>query len=140
MRSYEEERARAEARAKRVAEKNELQEIRHKNDKKKVSTSKLITGYLFVVLNVILVYALVVMYQFRDLTYLGALIADIAGQVITYFIYSKKSQAENTVGGITYELAMKKQGREQSKEERMDEMLREMTDGDFPSMDEEAVG
>lgn len=71
------------------------------------STSKLIAVYLFVILNIVLVYAMVVMYQFRDLTYLGVLITDIAAQVITYLIYARKATIENTVGGITYDLAMK---------------------------------
>lgn len=88
-----------------------MQELRKERNKysqrKKLPTSKLITYYLFIVLNVVLVYSMVVMYKFQDLSYLGALITDIAAQVITYFIYAQKSRAENTVGGITYETAMR---------------------------------
>lgn len=88
-----------------------IQELRKERNKysqrKKLPTSKLITYYLFIVLNVVLVYSMVVMYKFQDLSYLGALITDIAAQVITYFIYAQKSRAENTVGGITYETAMR---------------------------------
>lgn len=74
--------------------------------KKLPSTSKLIAAYLFLILNVVLVYAMITMYQFRDLTYLGVLITDIAAQILTYFIYARKAIIENTKSGITYELAM----------------------------------
>lgn len=73
---------------------------------KKLSTDKLIAIYLFVILNVILMYSMVVMWHFADLSCLGVLITDIAGQVITYYIYAKKATAQNTKGGITYDIAM----------------------------------
>ncbi len=50
---------------------------------------------------------MIAMWHFRDLTYLGVLITDVAAQVLTYFIYTKKATRENTVGGIKYETAMK---------------------------------
>lgn len=83
------------------------EKTKYKRNYKLQSTSKLIAVYLFAILNIVLIYAMVVMYQFRDLTYLGVLITDIAAQIITYFIYAKKATLENTVGGITYDLAMK---------------------------------
>lgn len=70
------------------------------------STSKLMAAYLFVVLNIMLIYAMIAMWHFMDLSYLGVLITDVAGQVITYFVYASKSKAENTKNGITYELAL----------------------------------
>lgn len=73
---------------------------------KKPTTNKLMAFYLFVILNVIVVYALIAMWHFGDLSYLGALITDIAGQVIVYYIYAKKATIENSKGGITYEMAM----------------------------------
>jgi len=73
---------------------------------KKPTTNKFMAFYLFVILNVIVVYALIAMWHFSDLSYLGALITDIAGQVIVYYIYAKKSTIENSKGGITYEMAM----------------------------------
>lgn len=70
-----------------------------KDEKKKVSinikkptTDKLIAIYLFIILNVILVYSMISMWNFADLSCLGVLITDIAGQVITYYIYAKKPQ------------------------------------------------
>lgn len=71
------------------------------------STTKLMAVYLFVILNVVLTFAMVTMYQFRDLTYLGVLITDVAAQILTFLIYTKKSLAENSQGGIVYDLAMK---------------------------------
>lgn len=88
-----------------------------KDEKKKVSinikkptTDKLIAIYLFIILNVILVYSMISMWNFADLSCLGVLITDIAGQVITYYIYAKKATAQNTKGGITYDMAMLEQG------------------------------
>lgn len=75
---------------------------------KKPTTDKMIAIYLFIILNSVLVYAMVAMWHFADLSYLGVLITDIAGQVITYYIYAKKATAQNTKGGITYDLAMLK--------------------------------
>lgn len=73
---------------------------------KKPTTDKLIAIYLFIILNVILVYSMIVMWHLADLSCLGVLITDIAGQVITYYIYAKKATAQNTKGGITYDIAM----------------------------------
>ena len=70
------------------------------------STSKLMAVYLFVILNIVLIYAIVSMYKLADLTYLGTLVTDVAAQILTYFIYSKKALAENSQGGITYDMAM----------------------------------
>lgn len=88
-----------------------------KDEKKKVSinikkptTDKLIAIYLFIILNIILVYSMISMWNFADLSCLGVLITDIAGQVITYYIYAKKATAQNTKGGITYDMAMLKHG------------------------------
>lgn len=79
-------------------------------DIKKPTTDKLIAIYLFIILNVILVYSMISMWNFADLSCLGVLITDIAGQVITYYIYAKKATAQNTKGGITYDMAMFEHG------------------------------
>lgn len=48
--------------------------------------------------------AMVAMWCFRDLTYLGVLITDVAAQVLTYMIYSIKALKENTSKeGFVYE-------------------------------------
>lgn len=70
------------------------------------STSKLMVAYLFVVLNIVLFYAMYMMYHFAELTYLGVLITDVASQILVFLIYAVKSAKENSQNGITYEMAM----------------------------------
>lgn len=57
----------------------------------KIETSKLIAFYLFALLNAIVVYAMVAMWKFADLSYLGVLISDIAAQILIYAIYCMKA-------------------------------------------------
>lgn len=104
---FENKKKKAQEHADRVKEKQELYKIKHANDtERKLPTHKLITFYLFLLLNVILIYALIAMWYFSDLTHLGVVVTDIAAQVITFFIYSHHSTAQNTVGGIVYDKAM----------------------------------
>lgn len=65
-----------------------------------IETSKLLAIYLFVLFNVVLMYAMTAMWIMHDLTYLGVLISDIVAQVLTYAIYCMKAycakrQSEN---------------------------------------------
>lgn len=101
---------------KRIKVENEskirIQKLREEKNKYKFKvklppTSKLMAVYLFVILNIVLIYAMVTMWRFGDLTYLGVLITDVAAQVLTYTIYSVKALKENTAGGITYDMALK---------------------------------
>ena len=72
--------------------KKKLKEERAKyRFKLKLETSKLIAIYLFALLNAIVIYAMIAMWNFADLTYLGVLISDIAAQVIIYAIYCMKA-------------------------------------------------
>lgn len=57
----------------------------------KIETSKLIALYLFALLNAIVIYAMVAMWKFADLSYLGVLISDIAAQILIYAIYCMKA-------------------------------------------------
>lgn len=66
-------------------EKNRYPKIR------KIETSKLLAIYLFVLLNVIVIYAMIAMWKFADLSYLGVLITDIAAQILLYGIYCLKA-------------------------------------------------
>lgn len=85
-----------EKKGEQILRKRELKEKRdsYKKPKKKVQMTKVITWYLFILLNVVLIYSMVVMYLFRDLSYLGVLITDIVAQVITFLIYTCKSFKE----------------------------------------------
>lgn len=66
-----------------------------------IETSKLLAIYLFVLLNAIVIYAMVVMAITNDLSALPVLISDIAAQVIVYAIYCAKAfkgkQAEEDI-------------------------------------------
>lgn len=79
---------------------------KYKSHFKLPSTSKLIAVYLFVILNIVLGFAMVSMWHFSDLSYLGVLITDVAAQILTYVVYSHKALKENSKSGITYEIAM----------------------------------
>lgn len=74
-----------ERKAKLKAEKEKYKQ------KPKIETSKIMMIYLFVLFNVVIVYAMVAMLLLSDLTYLGVLISDIAAQVVTYGIYCLKA-------------------------------------------------
>ena len=106
---FENELAKIKARNKSYERKKLLKDEKNKyrNKIKLPSTTKLVMMYLFILLNTVLIYAMVAMWHFSDLSYLGVLITDIVAQLITFFIYTVKSTKENTVGGITYDLAMK---------------------------------
>lgn len=67
------------------AEKNKF------NKKKKIETSKFLAFYLFCLLNIIIIFAMIAMWHFSDLAYLGVLISDIAAQAVVYIIYCLKS-------------------------------------------------
>lgn len=66
-----------------------------------LTTTKLLCYYLFITCNIILVYAMIAMWHFADLTYLGVIITDIVGQVLIYGIYSirafKDTQSEENI-------------------------------------------
>jgi len=52
-----------------------------------------------------------------DFSPLVTLISLVIGETISYGIYAAKSKAENTQGGITYDMAMKNFNLEQKKNE-----------------------
>jgi len=56
-----------------------------------IETSKLLAIYLFVLLNAIVVYSMVVMAITQDLSSLPVLISDLAAQVLVYAIYCAKA-------------------------------------------------
>ena len=68
--------------------KSEIKQLK-KNNRKKLglTTTKLLSFYLFAIFNVVLLYALVAMWHFEDLSYLGVVISDIVGQILVFGIY-----------------------------------------------------
>ena len=67
--------------------KQSLRAEKQKYNTKHIETSKLLAIYLFVLFNVVLIYAMVAMWVMHDLTYLGVLISDFAALRLTYAIY-----------------------------------------------------
>ena len=59
--------------------------------KVKVEFSKILAIYLIVLLTSIVVFTMVAMWHFGDLSYLNVLITDIAAQIIVYMIYCVKA-------------------------------------------------
>ncbi len=82
---------------KKITDKNKQKDYRRrlKAEKNKykvhIETNKLLAIYLFILFNIIVIYALVMMCVFHDLSYLGVIITDIAAQVLVYGIYCLKA-------------------------------------------------
>lgn len=79
------------SKARRLAIKEEKQKYATKPWWKKVETSKALAIYLMILMNLIIIYALIAMWHFSDLSYLGVLITDVVAQIITYAIYCVKA-------------------------------------------------
>ena len=91
--AYKQELAQAKKRSKQKAMRQEIQDAGNawKEVKPKMETSKKLAIYLFVLMNVVIVYCLIAMWHFSDLSYLGVLITDIASQILIYGIYCLKA-------------------------------------------------
>ena len=92
--------------------KEEKNEVLKKQEKRKLSTTKRLTFFLFINCTIIEIFTLYVtlkqlnMGMGVDLTPLQLLITTIVGEVIVFAVYSLKSLKENTKGGIIYQTAM----------------------------------
>lgn len=106
--SYDAKLVAANAHAERVLERRKIREAKHKNDApKKLTTTKVVMVYMFVLMNIILAYAMLAMIYLQDLSALPVLITDIAAQVLVYAGYLCKSYGENHTGGIVFETAIR---------------------------------
>lgn len=74
-----------------IQQRADLRKLKVHPGRRKLETNKLIAFYLFIVFNVIIIYALVAMWKHGDFSYLGVLISDIAAQVLVYAIYCIKA-------------------------------------------------
>lgn len=118
MFSYEDRLKRAEQHAEHVKEQKAIQEARHKNDSpKKLTTTKLVILYLFLILNLILVFSMFAMIYLQDLSPLPVLITDIGAQVLTAAIYMIKATIENRKDGIIFEAAMRGMEKDSAEED-----------------------
>lgn len=81
----------------KIREDNQQQEYRKliKAEKSKykprTEVSKILAIYLLILLTTIVIYSMVVIWHFGDLSYLNVLISDIAAQILVYAIYCLKS-------------------------------------------------
>lgn len=95
--------------------KEQKKEIKNKGkqQKKKLTTTKLLTFFLFINCTIIQLFTLYITWKQintgygADLTPLQMLITTVVGQVIVFAVYSLKSLKENTKGGIIYQTALK---------------------------------
>lgn len=84
---------------KKIQDKNTQKEYREslkkeKNKYKKkihIETHKVLAVYLFILINVIIAYTLVVMWVFQDISLLDVLITSVVSQVIVYAVYCLKA-------------------------------------------------
>lgn len=95
--------------AEKVKLKQELNEVKHANDKKKksLSFSKVLVIFIFCNFIVIELYSMFAMVWLHDLSALGSLIFGIIGQCSTAIGYFIKSGKENTADGIVYETTIR---------------------------------
>jgi len=107
---YKDKKEKAERYAERIKQRQELYEIRHKNDrpKKEVTTGKKVLAYMIANCTIIELYSLVAMTIFADLSALPLLITAVVAECISVCGYYVKSTKENSANGIVYETAMKK--------------------------------
>lgn len=109
------------------AEKKALKE-KYKEKRDKIANSKFLIWFLFTNCTIIELFTLFVIVQEFKYTELGlimnldlqpliALISTVVAEVIGFSVYSLKSAKENTAGGIVYETAMMKLGKENYDEE-----------------------
>ena len=59
--------------------------------KNKVEFSKILAVYLLILFTAIVVFTMVAIWHFEDLSYLNILISDIAAQILVYMIYCVKA-------------------------------------------------
>lgn len=84
---------------KKIQNKNTQKEYREALNKEKnkykkkihIETHKVLAVYLFALINVIIIYTLVAMWVFQDISLLDALITSVVSQVIVYAVYCLKA-------------------------------------------------
>lgn len=95
--------------------KEEKNTLLKKEEKRKLTTTKRLTFFLFINCTLIQIFTLYVLLKQLnmgmevDLTPLQMLITTIVGEVIVFAIYSIKSLKENTKGGIVYQTTLNEQ-------------------------------
>lgn len=108
--------------------KSEIKQLK-KNNRRKLglTTTKLLSFYLFAIFNIVLLYALVAMWHFGDLSYLGVVISDIIGQILVFGIYCIRAYLD-TKSEENIKLEQQKIGLPNKLQEKVDELLPPSTD------------
>ena len=103
--------------------KSEIKQLK-KNNRKKLglTTTKLLSFYLFAIFNIVLLYALVAMWHFEDLSYLGVVISDIVGQILVFGIYCIRAYLD-TKSEENIKLEKQKIGLPNQLQEKIDGLL-----------------
>ena len=110
------------------SKKSEIKQLK-KNNRKKLglTTTKLLSFYLFAIFNIVLLYALIAMWHFEDLSYLGVIISDIIGQILVFGIYCIRAYLD-TKSEENIKLEQQKIGLPNKLQEKVDELLPPSTD------------
>lgn len=89
-RKYYKKLAKARAHKRDVEQKQKIKELRDYG-KRKIETSKILAVYLIVLFTGIIIYSLIAMWHFRDLSHLSTLITAFVSEVVTFLIYCAKA-------------------------------------------------
>lgn len=89
-REYYKKLAKARAHKRDVEQRQEIKALRDYG-KRKIETSKILAVYLIVLFTGIIIYSLIAMWHFRDLSHLSTLITAFVSEVITFLIYCAKA-------------------------------------------------
>lgn len=116
--------------------KSEIKQLKKSNRKKLgLTTTKLLSFYLFAIFNVILLYALIAMWHFGDLSYLGVIISDIVGQILVFGIYCIRAYLD-TKAEENIKFEKQKIGLPNKLQEKVDELLLSSTDEEYDDEDD----
>lgn len=90
-RAYERKKQRIELRNLDRQQRYALKAMHYRPEKKPMETSKWIAILLLSVMLSSLIYTMIVMVAFRDISYIGALITEVIGAAMVYFVYCGKA-------------------------------------------------
>lgn len=110
--------------------KAEIKQLKKQNRKKLgLTTTKLLSFYLFAIFNIVLLYSLVAMWHFGDLSYLGVIISDIIGQILVFGIYCIRAYLDTKAEEYT-KLEQQKIGLPVQLQEKIENLLPPSDDED----------
>ena len=82
--------AKAQARKHHLEQKQQIKELK-RYGKHKIETSKILAIYLIALFTGIILYSLIAMWHFQDLSHLSTLITAFVSEVMTFLIYCAKA-------------------------------------------------